>query len=216
MEQTKFGQNFFESTRGRIVILLRRGVGTVEELARELELTDNAVRAHLATLERDGLIERRGMRRGLRKPHFAYALTDEAEQLFPKAYSTLFNQLLAVLKNRLDPVEVRSILREVAHSLAARHDWRPDANESLESRAQRALAEMETLGGVPEIKTKDDKFFIHSLASCPFAATAAEHPEICHLAEVLLSEITGLEVKEHCQGGHAPKCSFEIIGGLGA
>ena len=60
MKGTKFGQNFFESTRGQVIGLLRRGVGTVEELSTKLELTDNAVRAHLATLERDGLVERRG------------------------------------------------------------------------------------------------------------------------------------------------------------
>lgn len=214
MEQTKFSQNFFESTRGRIIILLRRGVGTVEELSRELGLTDNAVRAHLATLERDGLIERHGIRRGLRKPHFAYALTDEAELLFPKAYSTLFNQLLTILKKRIAPNELQSILREVGRSLSSgREAARQSPDESIESRANRAVAELEALGGVPKVKTVEGKLLIHSLSSCPFAATTTEHPEICHLAEVLLSEVTGLEVKEHCQRGDAPKCTFEIITG---
>jgi predicted ArsR family transcriptional regulator len=37
---------FFESTRGRIVTLLRRTAMTTEELAKALGLTDNAVRAH--------------------------------------------------------------------------------------------------------------------------------------------------------------------------
>ena len=43
-------QKFFESTRGKVVTLLRRGGRTVEELAEELGLTDYGVRAHLATL----------------------------------------------------------------------------------------------------------------------------------------------------------------------
>ena len=37
---------------------------TVNELAEELELTDNAVRAHLLSLERDGLIKQSGIQRG--------------------------------------------------------------------------------------------------------------------------------------------------------
>ena len=57
----------------------------------------------------------------------------------------------------------------------------------------------------------DDRVFIKSLSSCPFSASTAEHPEICHLAEVLLSEITGLEVVEHCERGPQPRCSFEVL-----
>ena len=53
---TSLGRKFFGSTRGRIVTLLRRRGQTVDDLAAEVELTNNGVRAHLATLERDGLV----------------------------------------------------------------------------------------------------------------------------------------------------------------
>ena len=79
MGDSKFGDRFFESTRGHIVALLRGSTKTVDELSKLLELTDNAVRAHLATLERDGLVRQTGTRRGLRKPHYQYSLTPEAE-----------------------------------------------------------------------------------------------------------------------------------------
>ena len=209
MKGTKFGQNFFESTRGQVLGLLRRGIGTVEELSVELKLTDNAVRSHLATLERDGLVERRGMQRGSRKPHFNYALTAEAEQLFPKAYSTLFNQLLAILKLRIAPEELETILLEVAHSLAAGN--LPEENETVESRAERALATLESMGGAPALKNEDGKLLIRSVTSCPFDITVSQHPEVCRLAETFLSEVTGLKIKEHCQKGEHPKCSFEIV-----
>jgi predicted ArsR family transcriptional regulator len=209
MKGTKFGQNFFDSTRGQVLGLLRRGIGTVEELSTQLELTDNAVRSHLATLERDGLVERRGLQRGLRKPHFYYVLTKEAEQLFPKAYSTLFNKLLAILKQRIAPEELETILGEVAHSLAAGNT--PEENETVESRAERALATLESMGGAPALKNEDGKLFIRSVTSCPFDTSVSQHPEVCRLAETFLSEVTGLKVKEHCQKGDLPKCSFEII-----
>ena len=62
--------HFFASTRGRIVLIMRRGARTVDELATALHLTDNAVRAHIATLERDGLVEEQAVRRGVSSsPH---------------------------------------------------------------------------------------------------------------------------------------------------
>ena len=210
MRETKFGQNFFESTRGRIVSLLRRGIDTVEELSRLLGLTDNAVRAHLETLARDGLVERRGIRRGSRKPHFAYALTNDAEQLFPKAYPTLLNQFLAVLKRRLSPDELEAVLREVAISLAASRTSR-QGSESLESRAEKILEMLEALGGAPRLNIEEDKLKISSFSGCPFAATVTEHPEVCKLAEILLSEVAGVKVQEHCKRGDIPQCSFEIM-----
>lgn len=209
MKGTKFGQSFFESTRGQVLGLLRRGIGTVEELSTQLDLTDNAVRAHLTTLERDGLVERRGMQRGPRKPHVNYVLTAEAEQLYPKAYSTLFNQLLTTLKRRFGAEELQSILSEVAQSLAAGNT--ADENETIESRASRAIATFESMGGAPALKNEGDKLRILSVTSCPFDTSVSQHPEVCRLAETFLSEVTGMTIEEHCQKGEHPKCSFEIV-----
>ena len=50
MDAIALGRRFLESTRGQVVLLLRRGARTVEELAQALGLTDNAVRSHLAAL----------------------------------------------------------------------------------------------------------------------------------------------------------------------
>src|SRR5215216_5174124 len=137
MEAIKLDRRFFESTRGQIVTILRGSACTVEELAARLELTDNAVRAHLSTLERDGLVRQSGLRRGPRKPHFTYVLTEEADKLFPKAYDALLNQLIAVLKSRLEPAEIEEVLREVGRAIAA--DAPAGQNASLESRVQTAL-----------------------------------------------------------------------------
>jgi len=62
--------------RGQIVTLLGRSGRTVEELARVLGFTDNGVRAHLAVLERDGLVRQRGsVRRGSGRGKPAYVYT---------------------------------------------------------------------------------------------------------------------------------------------
>jgi predicted ArsR family transcriptional regulator len=207
MEGITFDKRFFDSTRGQIVTLLRSAPCTVEELAGKLNLTDNAVRAHLATLERDGLVRQSGLRRGPRKPHFTYVLTEEADKLFPKAYDALLNQLIAVLKTRLEPAEIEDVLREVGRALAA--DASAGQNGSLESRVQTALKVLEAIGGAAEVEQQEDKLVIAS-SGCPLAAAVAVHPEVCRLAETLVAEIVKVPVEERCDREGRPKCRFEI------
>jgi len=209
MKRTKLDRRFFESTRGRLVTLLRGTTKTVNELAEDLGLTDNAVRAHLLSLERDGLVKQSGIQRGTRKPHFAYELTEEAEQLFPKAYDTLVNQLITVLKGRLPPAVLEEILREVGRSLA-RAQAVDRRKGNLQKRVGMALVALEAIGGAARVDKEKGKFFIRS-ESCPLAAAVAEHPEVCRLAETLLSEIIGLGVRERCDRDGPPRCRFEVL-----
>ena len=59
-----------DATRGRLLALLREGAFTVDDLARRLGLTDNAVRFHLGSLEAAGAVHRHGVRKppGAGKP----------------------------------------------------------------------------------------------------------------------------------------------------
>ena len=206
METIKLDRRFFESTRGQIVTILRGSACTVEELAAQLELTDNAVRAHPATLERDGLVRQSGLRRGPRKPHFTYVLTPEADALFPKAYDALLNQLIAVLKNRLKPSEIEDVLREVGRAVAA---GAPSAENNLNGRVQTALNVLEAIGGSAAVEQHEDKIVIQG-NSCPLAAAVNVHPEVCQLAETLVAEIVKAPVHETCDREGRPKCRFEI------
>ena len=76
-----------ETTRS-CLNLLRRSRLTITALADALHLTDNAVRTHIAALERDGIVQHVGTLRDTGgKPARVYALTGEGEELFPKAYA---------------------------------------------------------------------------------------------------------------------------------
>src|SRR5258708_7180515 len=112
MKRSGWRQRLLKSTRGQILALLRTENRTVNELAAILNLTDNAVRAHLLSLERDGLAHQHGTRPGTRKPHAAYALSSEAEQFFPKAYGPLLNHFVTVISNRLTPRALRATMRQ--------------------------------------------------------------------------------------------------------
>jgi predicted ArsR family transcriptional regulator len=210
MEKTKIGTRFFNSTRGQIVRLIRGSECTVEELAESLSLTDNAVRAHLATLERDGLVTQSGIRKGPRKPHYTYVLTPAAEDLFPKSYDTLLTILLQTLKERIPHAEFRAVLRDVGRNLAKNKMTRRSNGSDLKTRTREAVGLLEDLGGAPRLETKGNKLIIRS-GSCPLATAVENHSEVCSVAEAFIAEVTGARVRENCNKTETPPhCSFEI------
>jgi predicted ArsR family transcriptional regulator len=202
-------QKFFDSTRGQLVTLLRRGGRTVEELAQELDLTDNGVRVHLATLERDGIVRQRGSKRhgsGGGKPAYIYELTPEAEELFPKAYEPVLGQLLDVLEVQLGPQESEALLRSVGRRIA---EGQTVPADGVRGRLEAAVGLLNELGGLAELEERDGSFVIRGY-SCPLAGVAPDNPEVCQMAETLLTELAGVPVYEHCDRSERPRCCFEI------
>jgi predicted ArsR family transcriptional regulator len=206
---TNWDVRFFQSTRGRIVTLLRRSKSTVEDLARALDLTDNGVRAHLGVLERDGIVRQRGSLRrssGGGKPAYVYELTLEGEELFPKAYEPTLRRLLDVLSERLGPEESEALLRSVGRRLAEEHSTQADG---ALARLETAVEVLNELGGLAELEERDGALVIRGY-SCPLGGVTLEHPEVCRMAEALVAEVAGVSVQEHCERGERPRCCFEI------
>jgi predicted ArsR family transcriptional regulator len=208
MRHIGWRERLFKSTRGKILELLRTREWTVNDLAAELRLTDNAVRAHLASLERDRLVAQSGMKPGIRKPHTTYALGPEAEQLFPKAYGTLVSLLMSIFSRQVKPRNLRAGMRAAGRTVA--HEHLPELRgKTRRQRIDAALGVLKDLGGTASFKEEDGKHFIYG-NGCPIAAATANHPEACLLAESLLTELIGSPVKQHCVRGPTPSCRFEV------
>lgn len=207
MQASQWIQRLLSSTRGEIIALLRRSTRTVNELADALELTDNAVRSHLAALERDGLVQQsQAAPRGVGKPAYLYSLTPEADTLLPKAYAPVLGLLLRTLAERMGSEEVEALLREVGRRAAA---GRKGEEEEIRTRIDAAYGVLGELGGVADVEESDGTVFIRGF-SCPLAALVPEHPGVCKLAEALLTEMVGVPVREHCDKTERPRCCFEI------
>ena len=208
MKHIGWRERLFKSTRGKILELLRTEERTVNDLADALRLTDNAVRAHLASLERDRLIAQSGMKPGLRKPHVTYTLGPEAEHLFPKAYGRLVSLLMSIFSRQIKPRNLRAGMRAAGRSVAHEH-LRELQGKTRGQRIDAALGILKELGGTASFREEDGKHFIYG-NGCPIAAATANHPEACLLAESLLTEIIGSPVKECCIRGSTPSCRFEV------
>jgi predicted ArsR family transcriptional regulator len=194
-------------TSRRILDLLRRGPMTVDELARAVALTRTAVRAQLASLLRDGLVEQRESRRGASKPSHVYGITAQAELLFSRAYVPLLTQLLHVLSRHMDRSEFDGIMHEVGRGVL---DGRV-ARGGLAERVSGASALLNDLGGLAEVEQRNGGFVIRS-HGCPLAAATADHPEVCTALASLLSEFIGGSVKKCCDQSDRVRCCFKIDG----
>jgi predicted ArsR family transcriptional regulator len=208
MASPLWSESFLGSTRGRVLTLLRAGPATVEELAKELELTDNAVRVHLAALERDGLVRSRGPRRegAVGKPATLYEVTVAAETALSRAYVPLLTSLLTTLGDRTPTRELRSIMRDVGKRLGDVHQTR---NTSLTARVEAGSELLNSLGGVTQVK-RDGKTLRIQGASCPLSVAVSVRPEVCEAVRAMLTGVVGAEVTECCSRGERNQCSFAV------
>jgi predicted ArsR family transcriptional regulator len=193
-------------TRDRIVRLLMKEQKTVESLATKLGVTENAVRAQIALLQREGIVEIQGEVKGTRRPAAVYGLRPGADIHFSKAYPVILSHLIYVLAKNLDRKEFRTVMRELGQRLASsvpRHSGDP------RERVKTALNFLKTLGSAAEMTESDGKIVVSSYG-CPIAEAVTADVRSCIAMETLLKELTGLPVAEHCNHGEHPNCRFEI------
>ena len=179
----------------------------MEELATALGVTDNAVRAQLASLERDGMVRQHGLRRGSGKPSFSYALQSEFEPLLSKAYIPMLVRLLRGMGERLPAQQVTDLLNEVGQ------DWAgelPRVSGDIKTKVAAASNLLNELGGVTEIEQEDRCLMIRGY-SCPLALAVRENRGVCVAVQALLSRYIGENVIEHCdREGERVHCRFEV------
>ena len=181
----------------------------VRHLAVDVGVTDNAVRTHIAALERDGIVEPAGTERDTGgKPARLYRLTREGEELFPKAYALVLGGLVEEIAREEGPARATELLR-AAGQRVARGAAAPAAPADPEGRVASAAAALRSLGGDVEVQRTDQGWLLQGYA-CPLSAVTTKHPEVCALAKALVEEITGLPVTEACEHSDRPRCGFRI------
>ena len=191
-------------TRAEMLRLLRRSRQTITSLADTLRLTDNAVRTHVAALERDGLVGHVGSQRETGgKPARVYELTPMGEELFPKAYAQVLDGLVGEIARADGPERAVELLRGVGRQIGAS----VPAGASPEARVEAAAATLRRLGGEVDVEWTAEGWRLRGYG-CPLSAVTAGRPEVCALAQALVEAITGAPVVECCDRGARPRCGF--------
>src|SRR5689334_23312392 len=167
------------ASQQEIVRLLRRqGDLTVEELSRQMGISAVAVRQHLEILEADGLLASRTQRRPIGRPRRLYRLTDAADDLFPKSYSTLAQMILEHLEGVGGPDQVAEVFdcrrqqqeRELKPMLTGR---------SLEERVRTLTQVQEQAGYMAEAEALPDQGFVIRQHNCAICKVARRFPQAC-------------------------------------
>ncbi len=193
-------------SRDRIVRSLVKNQSTIESLAARLGVTKNAVRAQIALLQREGIVEIKGEVKGTRRPAAIYGIRPGADIYFSKAYPVILSHLIHVLAQKLSPTEFRTVMRELGQRLA---NAAPRTNGDPGERITGALKFLKMLGSVAEVTEERGKIVISSYG-CPIAGAVTADVRSCIAMEALLEDLTELPVAERCDHGEHPSCRFEI------
>jgi iron-sulfur cluster biosynthesis transcriptional regulator SufR len=165
--------------RRRILTELKKTGGlTCKDLAESLNITSMGVRRHLIILERDGLVRYKTVRRGLGRPSHVYQLTEQADELFPKSYGQLTNELLSYVELLDGKEKVKDLFEQRAQRRIREAQTRLGGLSLPEKVVELARILTES-GYLAEAERVDDHTFFLREYNCAIHLVAQRFPQAC-------------------------------------
>ena len=193
-------------------LLLENKAGlTVEELSQALAISRNAVRQHLAGMERDGLLLQSGTRPTGGRPEQLYLLTDRGRELFPRQYSWFSRLLIESLREQAGSEGLGNRLADLGSQVASQLRSQSSLPEERPLRVTRLAEVMTGLGyGAKATAGSDDSPMIEA-NNCVFHDLAARYPEVCRFDLALMANFVGNGVEhEECMVKGGSMCRFRF------
>ena len=201
-----------QATRQHILeIIKQHGTATVEDLGKELHLTPVTIRHHLDILRSENLVQAPKVRRRDTpgRPQHVYALTDEADNYFPKNYAGLADAVLQEVHDRSNPGEMNDFLNSVAQRLATEAPTAP-TGETMQQRMERITKFMNDKGYSISYEPVDGGYIVRTI-NCPYRDLAREAGDVCIVDQALLRALTG-QIPQRLESisSGAPACVYLI------
>ena len=212
-----------ERTRDRVLgAVLERGPVSAAELGEQLGFTPAAVRRHLDTLEREGLIEVKRVSNpgsGAGRPARRYVVSHQGQSYLGNDYLTIATEALRELGKAAGPEAIEAFAEARFQKMEDR--YRPvldAAGPAIEDRAE-ALAALLTkdgfVGSTTMIGTSRTPSTLLSIqlcqGHCPIQALASAYPVFCDKETEVFSRLLGVDVRRLStlsRGGHV--CTTHI------
>jgi len=190
-------------------LLLRDKAGlTVDELSRRLEITRNAVRQHLASLEQDGLVEAGGSRPTGGRPEQLYVLTSAGREFFPRQYSWFAQLVVESIKSESGESGLRRRLAALGASVARQLRAQYPGLKSRRQKIERLAELMEQIGYHARVARGSTRI---EADNCVFHDLARKNPEVCQFDLALLSTFADSKVDhEECMAKGGNVCRFKF------
>ena len=209
-DQTRIKEREYSTRQDILQLLKRNGEMTADELAQSLGITAVAVRTHLTTLERDGLVARRTERRPVGRPVHSYSLTREGDELFPRNYGTFAIQALRDIRDEFGEAAVEAVFRRRAARQREAYREAQTAG-SLAERGQKLVERLEANGNMARWIDHGDGSFELIENNCPIALVAKDFPLACQLELEVFRDVLGADVTRtrHAAAGDR-QCAYLV------
>jgi predicted ArsR family transcriptional regulator len=203
---------FRERRRQLMRHLLRNKRGaTIDELARAVGVTRTAVRQHLASLMRDGLVLAGETRPTGGRPERLFVLSPAGREEFPRRYSWFAQLLIEAIEKEHGTTGLRVRLGRIAAAVVAQIRQRSPAAGGRRQKVEALSGLMDELGYDARTAPDLDGAPTIEADNCVFHELAARNPEVCQFDLALLSGFTSSKVTLHecmARGGHV--CRFRF------
>lgn len=202
------------STRREIIHILRTvGPLTVGELGDRLGITHVAVRRHLTSLERDGLVTSVQERLPMGRPTRVYSLTDAADELFPKKYGVFTLEILDFMSAAGDDL-VEQFFANRGKGLVDKYGPEISEGSSLQERVAR-LADIQMANGyLADWEKGEGEALVLKEFNCPVHQVSRKFPHACHHELEFFKTVLGTDKVERVEciakGGNC--CRYVING----
>ncbi|MCE7793035.1 transcriptional regulator [Salipaludibacillus sp. CUR1] len=201
------------STRDQILSLLKKKKQmTVSTIAKELSITEMAVRRHLNTLERDNVVETTLLRQAMGRPTNVYQLSTSGQELFPRNYGELTIDLLRTIQEKEGLAKVKELFDHRKDKLKLRFEKRMFLKD-FQSKVLELQKIQNEQGFMAEVNQEPDGSYTFKQFNCPIAAVAKEFPVVCAAEMQLFKELleTGDIQCERCMSaGQEQHCYYKI------
>lgn len=204
MTETSTLSGTISPTRQKILMLLKKGGGmTASELGDRLKITSMGVRRHLITMERDGLVQYDEVQRGLGRPSYVYSMTSFADDLFPKNYWQLANELLQYVESSEGEEKVEALFYQRAERRIRQARQRLNDRDLPQQVAELARILQED-GYLAEWSQLDEDTWYIQEHNCAVHQVAQRYDQVC-VSELFFirSVLTDAEVnrEQHLMNG---------------
>jgi predicted ArsR family transcriptional regulator len=201
---------FGERRKGLLRHLFMNKAGaTVQELVEVLSVTRTAVRQHIASLMRDGLVAPGSKIASGGRPRRLFALTDKGRAAFPRHFSWFGELLVEAVASEGHAARLPVRLRRIAAAVVAqgRRDTPAGRLQSVEKLAKR----MNQLGYDAQVSRSAEGGPAIEASNCIFHDLAVKHPAVCEFDLALLSGYSGARVELHeCMTRGGRVCRFKM------
>lgn len=200
------------STRREIINILRTvGPLTVGELGERLGITHVAVRRHLTSLERDGLVSSVQERLPMGRPTRVYSLTEAADSLFPKKYGAFTLELLDFMSQQGAEM-VESFFAIRGEAMVNKYGPEVTAGSSLAERVARLTEVQQANGYLAEWEKGDGDLLVLKEFNCPVHQVSKKYPHACHHELEFFKTVLGTDQVERveCIAKGGQSCRYTI------